>query len=352
MTRIATMLRTLGLLLALLLPGVHAAASDSRQGTLPAGWKELPWEGTIIRYDPKTYVITALKPAYTAARAAATLVESPDPCPPEGADCGPHFTRVHVFAAGGLDARSWLARNAAVFRWSRPEDFTDTVVGGRQAMRLYMPTDGIGYDTLALVVPAGANILVIDGPWLERGGELHLVTINERPGVVLRLAPMVAPRLAVGQPAMTKLAEMWKLWTAATGGARVYERPLLYGGTPLTILAMQANAVQVRTSDDVTGWIHAPATRALTNAARMAGPRAAFSTARAVQVTLRNGIPMRTAPQSTATPLVGQLKPGQELRLLGVRGDWARVLLVSSWQTGWVRWHYDGARYVEVVRDA
>ena len=63
--------------------------------------------------------------------------------------------------------------------------------------------------------------------------------------------------ISAGSFAMTTPQHAWKLWTAAEAGQRVAERPRLYGGAFVTVLDIQPAAVQVRTVEGVTGWIHA-----------------------------------------------------------------------------------------------
>jgi hypothetical protein len=318
------------LALGLLPAGVGAA--PAQQIPLPPGWKQLTWEGVIVSYDPRRYVFNAAKPDDPLARAMATLVESPNPCPPGGADCSPGFARLQLFPGKGMDVRGWVARNRPEMR----EGVTDLIVADRQAVE-WNEEAGVSGFQAEYVVPVGTEMLVIEGS-LSRDlvGRLQF----SRP----------APAgLAVGQTASTTPARAWDLWTKSVGGERVYERPRLYGGTLLTILAMTPRAVMVRTSDDVTGWIQAPAATALTANVITPGERSQFQGNTVVQVELRNGVPLRRGPRSTAPKLLDQLMFGQEAMLLGVRGDWARVAYVDDarrTQVGWARWYYDGARYL------
>jgi hypothetical protein len=235
-----------------------------------------------------------------------------------------------------MDVRTWVTRNYA----SLVVQYSDTVIADRQAIK-HVENAGVSGERVTFIIPVGTEMLVIDGSLsTELAGRLAF----SRP------APAV---LAVGQPAITSPGRAWDLWTAATGGARVVERPRLYGGTLLTIVAMTPKAVMVRTSDDVAGWIHAPAVSALTTNVLMPGERARFEGSSMVQVELRSRVPLRRSPRSTAPKLLEQLVFGQKAMLLGVRGDWARVMYVDDArraQTGWARWHEDGARYLSFTR--
>ncbi|MDQ5852248.1 MAG: SH3 domain-containing protein, partial [Chloroflexota bacterium] len=189
------------------------------------------------------------------------------------------------------------------------------------------------------MVPVGADILVIDG------------SLSDDLAARLQFARPAPAQLAVGQVAMTKPSRTWDLWSQATGGTRVYERPKLYGGTLLAILAIRPAAVWVRTSDGVTGWIRAPAATALTPTAEMVGEPARYAGARFVQVVYRTGVALRRSPRSTAPKLLGRLDRGQIIELLGVRGDWVRVVFDDGRirTIGWARWHYNGVRFIDVV---
>ena len=335
-------LRVVVALIALVLGVVPAAgaATGNRQGALPLGWKELAWHGVRIRYDPRVHRFASIDLPDGRARAAARLGESEDICPYEGADCFPAEARFYLYPAGGLDVHTWAMRNTPALA----KISGDTVVSGRHALRSFTLTDGVGHNSLSYVIPLGVDMLVIHTGGIE--------DIASR----LQFTQPFRTQLAAGQAAMTKPGRALDLWTRAAGGARVYERPLLYGGTPLTILGLRSHAVQVRTSEGVTGWLHAPAEAVLTPQAASVSPRARFQGVSTVQVVHLRPIPLRDGPSSTAPKIIDRILPGQQLSLMGVRGDWMRVLLFApdggyepSWAFGWVRWHYDGARYVDVA---
>ncbi len=318
------------LVLGLTPAGVGAA--PAQQIPLPPGWKQLTWEGVIISYDPARYVFNAAKPDDGRARTMATLVESPNPCPPRGAGCSFGLARLQLFPGKGMDVWGWVKSN----RPAMLEGATDLIIADRQAVEWVEGAESSGSQA-SYVVPVGKEMLVLEGSLSrELVGRIQFG----------RPAPAV---LAVGQAASTTPARAWDLWTKPVGGEHVYERPRLYGGTLLTIVAMTPNAVMVRTSDDVTGWIQASAATALTANLMVPGERSQFQGSTVVQVGLRNGVPLRRSPRSTAPKLLDQLMFGQEATLLGVRGDWARVAYVDDarrTQVGWARWYYDGARYL------
>jgi len=153
-----------------------------------------------------------------------------------------------------------------------------------------------------------------------------------------------------GQLATTRAGEEHDLWNAPAQGARVAERPRLYGGTVLTVLAATAAAVQVRTEDNVEGWIHVPAAQALSNDLTAVGEQLAFAPGVEVQVVWPNGVPLRVAPRSDAPKVITRLSPGQRGTVQALRGDWVQVV-VDGGMSGWARWYYDGHRYLDPVRD-
>src|SRR5258706_6629123 len=76
--------------------------------------------------------------------------------------------------------------------------------------------------------------------------------------------PLPDATLSPGQTAVTRPPFARDLWAAPTRDQRVDERPKLYGGALLTILAVDTHPVQVRTEDGVEGWILQPAAQPFT----------------------------------------------------------------------------------------
>jgi hypothetical protein len=80
--------------------------------------------------------------------------------------------------------------------------------------------------------------------------------------------------------------------------------------------------------------------------------------AQGATVAASNGLAFRAEPRSTASRVVTvpraveKLPAGQRVIVLGRRGDWLRVIVndleVNGF--GWVRWNYDGARYMAVAQ--
>jgi serine/threonine protein kinase len=159
--------------------------------------------------------------------------------------------------------------------------------------------------------------------------------------------PSPAPP-AVGEPARTHPGAELDLWTAAAGGERVRERPKLYGGALVTVVAIEPAAVRVRTPEGVEGWIQTPAAEALTGDLAAPGPAERFGAGTRVAIVWANGIPLRQEPRSNATPLVEKLPAGQQGTVQEVLGDWLKVTLDDQ-TTGWARWYYDGRRYISIV---
>ena len=319
-------LRDVVIILCLFLGALPAGTAMAREVPLPPGWKQVTWQGVIISYDPTRFVFNMAKPDDPRARAMARLLESPNVCPPGRANCAPDSARLQLFAGNGMDVRGWVAKN----RPALVEGATDMIVADRQAVEWVGEAD-------IYVVPVGSDMLLIEGGL--SGGLVRRLQF-------IRPAPV---GLAVGQTASTTPARVWELWTKPAGGERVDERPRLYGGTLLTIVAMTPKAVMVRTSDNVAGWILAPAATALTTNVLVPGERGRFQGQAVVRVETRGGLAMRRGPRSSAPKLLEQLMFGQEAMLLGVRGDWARVAYVDDarrTQVGWARWYYDGARYL------
>lgn len=343
MFRIRAVLALIGLLLPLLLPAPEADAGATRQAALPAGWKRLTWEGIVISYNPHEYRFEVTRPTNERARLAARLVQNPDPCVQvdPGGDCFTAVVTFQLFPNRDGDVRSWAARSGSLADpySGSAASFIDTLIGGRQAVQYHNGFGMAGPET-TYAVRSGSDIVVISPS-----------AADERIVSLLQFAQPAADRLAVGRVAMTKLSSTWDLWTAPSGGVRIYERPQLLGGAFLTILAIRPQAVQVRTSEGVTGWIHAPAATALTTRAAHTTEHIRFIDKGAVVLAPR-GLPLRTAPWSTApNTATERLKTGQRVTVLGRRGDWLRVhtldLPVNA--IGWVRWQYDGARYMGVA---
>ena len=90
---------------------------------------------------------------------------------------------------------------------------------------------------------------------------------------------------------MTGPEHTWELWTAPVDGERVTERPLLHSSALVTILNVQPQAVEVRTAEGVTGWIHAPASEALTVDVSPGEPQMRFIKRPDAQVVHTNAIP-------------------------------------------------------------
>jgi SH3-like domain-containing protein len=161
-------------------------------------------------------------------------------------------------------------------------------------------------------------------------------------------APTSAPALTVGQQALTKGGVARELFTQPERGEQVFERPKLFAGAQVTILAVQPGAVQVRTPEGIEGWIHEPAEAALTADLSATGEQAAFIVGARIQIVRTTGIPLRREANSKAQKVVEQLKAGQQATIQQVRGDWLMVKLDDG-TLGWARWYYAGERYIDVV---
>ena len=157
-----------------------------------------------------------------------------------------------------------------------------------------------------------------------------------------------APALTVGQQALTKGGIARELFTQPERGEQVFERPKLFAGAQVTILAVQPGAVQVRTPEGIEGWIHEPAEAALTADLSATGEQAAFIVGARIQIVRTTGIPLRREANSKAQKVVEQLKAGQQATIQQVRGDWLMVKLDDG-TLGWARWYYAGERYIDVV---
>jgi hypothetical protein len=242
---------------------------------------------------------------------------------------------LRLYSRDGRDFWTWLAQQQMVFSYSPQGDFVDLVLAGHPAVA--WSGDGIFFGSRNLyAVPIGEDVLIVGGvglEWFVNGLQL------EHPG---------AATLAPGQIAMTTPGRTWDLWSEPVGGTRVVERPQLYGGAFVTILATEAQAVQVQTSEGVTGWIQAAAADALSSQIALVGEQAQFTPYSQARIADGYTIPVRESPHSTA-PVRGQpAKSGQAITVIGVRGDWLRVLVPDVGE-GWARWYYDGAQYIEAV---
>lgn len=152
--------------------------------------------------------------------------------------------------------------------------------------------------------------------------------------------------LVVGQQLVTVVPDV-DLWAEPQGTRRVMERPRLYEGTVITVLTIEPDALEVRTHDDVTGWLR-DAAPALSDDLVQPGERERFVLGQRVQVVWANGIPLRAEPRSTATRLRLDVAAGTPARVEELRGDWLRVTLDDG-MTGWLRWYYDGRIYVDAL---
>jgi Protein kinase domain/Putative peptidoglycan binding domain len=154
--------------------------------------------------------------------------------------------------------------------------------------------------------------------------------------------------LQVGQTVLTRTPATRGLWATAAGGARMNERPRLFGGAEVTIVAIEPGAVQVRTPEGVVGWLHEPAEQALTADLSDIGVLQRFAAGVEVRVIWANGIPVRAEPRSGADKLIEQLPVGEGGRVQQALGDWLKIEFENG-STGWVRWYYDGKIYVDLI---
>jgi hypothetical protein len=154
--------------------------------------------------------------------------------------------------------------------------------------------------------------------------------------------------LQVGQTALTRTPATRELWSAAVGGTRVNERPRLFGGAQVTILAIEPEAVQISTPERVVGWLREPAEQALTADLSEIGPLRRYAVGVEVRVVWANGIPVRAEPRSDADTLIERLAAGQGGRVQQALGDWLEIQFENG-STGWVRWYYDGKVYVNLT---
>jgi hypothetical protein len=298
--------------------------------------KEVVWNGLRFQYDPQRFRFaeTALNDGQ--AYAAVSLIETPNPCLNQiGTDCTPGDVQLRLYSRDGLDFWAWLAQQQIMTSYSPQGDFVDLVIAGRPAVA--WPGDGIFFGSYGVyAVSIGEDVLLINGvdlEWFLNG---------------LQLEHPTAEILVVGQIAMTTPDRSWDLWSDAVGGARIDERPRLYGGALVTILATEAQAVQVRTAEGLTGWIQAAVTEALTTPVAPSRDQARFMAYAQARIAEGYTIPLRESPRSTAATQVQPAKSGQEFLVMGVRGDWLRVFIPEVGE-GWARWYYDGAQYIEFV---
>jgi hypothetical protein len=311
---------------------VSTIAAEPRPGestALPAVLQEVLWQGLRIQYDSHLYTFSdsVAEVGEPQPLAAATLNFITDPCGPNGADCPTFAAFLRLYPRDGLDLWAWLEQQKIRYGYGTDFDFVEAIVAGQPAaMR---PTHGLGGPTYALVV--GEHILLIgddSGALMTR----QLEVLNE-----VRLAP--------GQLATTTPDRTWGLWADAAGGELVAERPLLYAGAFLAILAIEPQAVQVRTPEGLTGWIHAPVAEVLSTRTTALGEQARPSASFQAQVAQGRSLPLREAPRSTAGQLGELLASRQEITVVGVYGDW--MLVYAPAGIGWVRWYYNGVQYVD-----
>ena len=78
------------------------------------------------------------------------------------------------------------------------------------------------------------------------------------------------------------------------------------------------------------------------------GEQARFAAYAQARIAEGYTLPLRESPRSTAAVRGQPAGPGQELTVMGVRGDWLRVFSPEVGE-GWMRWYYDGAQYIELA---
>ncbi len=115
----------------------------------------------------------------------------------------------------------------------------------------------------------------------------------------------------------------------------------------MTVLAIQPAAVQVRTVEGVTGWLHGRASEALTTEVQLSVPQARLLEGPQAKVVHENSVPLREMPNSQAAEVGEPLAPGQTMQVLAVAGDWLHVDVPNMGQMGWIRWYYDGNHYID-----
>jgi hypothetical protein len=300
---------------------------------LPVVLQTAIWHGIRLQYDANRYHFSETVPyaADPRPRATAILSYTVNPCPPNTADCPSFAASLALYSRDGRDFWSWLAQQTKESSYSLAGDFTDDAIAGQPAA--FWPSPGLGGTTIAVSI-----------------GEDALVILGVESDVVASMIQMEQPNalpLAAGQIAMTTLERRWALWSDATGGVRVEERPLLYGGAFVSILDIEPQAVQLRTPEGVTGWIHAAASQALSTQLAISGEYAQIIHASRAQIAQGHAVPVRAAPRSTASQRGDLLTPGQEVGAVSVHGDWLQIY--AGTEPGWIRWYYDGTQYVNVV---
>ncbi|MBV9790310.1 MAG: SH3 domain-containing protein [Chloroflexi bacterium] len=315
------LIRKLGLLLAFVLPLFAGYSVD-------AAAQQIHWQGIVFTSDPAREEFRTLSLS-DGATAGATLEERYEvACPPGVADCDSYRIELRVYPSNGLHVRGWAAHRYDL------TSFADAVVAGRYA--LHAPGyQTFGYPRNTFIVPFGSQILVVSGDYDAES------TI---PRFTLPAAP--APRFSPGALVMTKPDTTWNLWTNVKGGSRVFERPTLLGGSFVTIVEQRAQAVAVRTTDGVTGWLRVPAATALTTRISSGTALERFGTAAHIKVVGAKTLPVRAEAGSRAKQ-IGPVTATDPLLGIGVRGDWVRVVLPTE-ELGWVRWHYDDQEYLEL----
>lgn len=164
--------------------------------------------------------------------------------------------------------------------------------------------------------------------------------------------------LAVDQAARVLSTEPVPLWSNALDAIPLHERPTLYPGALVTVRAWMPTAVEVETPEGLRGWIHQPASYVLTADLAIHGPVAkmvpqwvqdeqySFWKRAHVQVMWPNGLPLRSAPSSTADIIEQRVAHSSTGTVLRISGDWVQIALDGG-KTGWMRWYYDGTHYVE-----
>lgn len=150
---------------------------------------------------------------------------------------------------------------------------------------------------------------------------------------------------AVGQTAYVQMIAELPLWTDARGGDKVFERPLLTRGAMLAVLALQDDAVQVRTVDGVDGWLHGAPTDVLSAEPPIYAEQDNYASGTQVRFIWPNGIPLRNAPSSEAEKVVARVANETAATVTQQLGDWIEVTLENG-TSGWARWFYNGTRYV------
>lgn len=149
----------------------------------------------------------------------------------------------------------------------------------------------------------------------------------------------------VGQTAYVQMAKELPLWSEASGGTQIFERPLLTRGAMLAVVGVQVNAVQVRTVDGVDGWLHGAPIDVITSEAPIYAEQDNYAVGTNVVFVWPNGIPLRNAPYFEADKVIEKIASGTAATVTQQLGDWVEVTLDNK-KPGWVRWFYDGKRYV------